>query len=58
MPGKHVKIWLLGLQLAGVSSKVLEVCKRLILGTLEFLTDLAMFLFTLITVASFYKEKG
>ncbi|XP_046852143.1 uncharacterized protein LOC124445462 [Xenia sp. Carnegie-2017] len=58
MPGKHIKIWLLGLQLAGVSSKVLEVCKRLMLGTLEFLTDLAMFLFTLITVASFYKEKG
>ena len=47
-PGKQVNIWLLALKLCGVSPKIVDAAKIIILEILEFLTDLAMFIFVLV----------
>ncbi len=47
-PGKQVNIWLLALKLCGVSPKIVDAAKIVILEILEVLTDLAMFIFVLV----------
>jgi hypothetical protein len=57
MPGKQVNVWLLALELCGVSPTIVDAAKRIILEILEFLTDLAMFIFVLVilqNVKEFY----
>lgn len=48
MPTKQVNIWLLALKLCGVSPQIVDAIKVIILEILEFLSDLAMFIFVLV----------